>query len=184
MAIVSSIDIGESARIVEVNHDPTTTPTDVAAGSLIFSTATNNVYRKMDAGDTTNVRVLVTDFGRDAQWNASPGLSSIVSSTWQSKCSITLPASSSPFLVKFAFIGYNSVAAGLSKYRIYDVTNAVEYSPAIVSSPSTTNRMPLSLTAIITGNGASKWLQGQWADQLGTRTAYIRDAYLTAWRLT
>jgi len=55
MAIIGTIDLGEQLRSVTVDHDPTSTPTNVYKGSQIYSTATSKWYTKDDDGSTTNV---------------------------------------------------------------------------------------------------------------------------------
>lgn len=55
MSVLSVVDLGENIRCVVVDHDPTSTSTDVTEGSQIYSTNTEKWYRKDDDGDTTNV---------------------------------------------------------------------------------------------------------------------------------
>lgn len=54
MAITGSVDLGDGLQAVTVDHDPTSTTTDVPAGSIIID-ASGNHFRKIDSGATTNV---------------------------------------------------------------------------------------------------------------------------------
>jgi hypothetical protein len=54
MAITGATDLGNGKVAVTVDHDPTTTATNVPIGTLIID-AGGNYYRKLDNGSTTNV---------------------------------------------------------------------------------------------------------------------------------
>lgn len=53
--IIGSSELAGIANFVAVDHDPTTTTTDCASGSIIVSTLTGKKYWKSDDGPTTNV---------------------------------------------------------------------------------------------------------------------------------
>lgn len=62
MTITGSVDLGEGIVAVTVDHDPTVTATDAAAGSLII-TSSGQWYRKIDNGSTTNVEEIPGETG-------------------------------------------------------------------------------------------------------------------------
>mgnify|MGYP001216046911 CR=1 FL=1 len=62
MAITGATDLGNGQMCVTVSHDPTSVATNVPAGTLIID-ANGVMYRKRDAGSTTNVQSLTVRAG-------------------------------------------------------------------------------------------------------------------------
>lgn len=60
MAILGTNDIGDGQLAINIDHDPTVTPTDAPKGSLLLRTDVSPpvLYMKTDNGSTTNVNTM------------------------------------------------------------------------------------------------------------------------------
>lgn len=69
MAITGVTLLGLNARAITVDHDPEDVSTEGPQGSLIISTSTGQIYRKLSSGDNTDV-LIMTIGSQTFDWDA------------------------------------------------------------------------------------------------------------------
>ena len=172
MAIESSIDIGQAARIMELTHDPTSVSTDAVQGSIFLERSTGLLYRKKSDGDNTDVELLGANsfvgvgFGANYQHEESIERSSTISGTYVDKLTLTTPSLTGTYFLMWSALA--DTPSGQAKYRFFDKTNSVVITPEVIFKPTDADEVsPLSGVAQLVFSAESREIAIQWADNEG-----------------
>lgn len=202
MAIITSVDLGQGAAVLVVDHDPTVTPTDAPPGTFIID-QNGTWYRKLDSGSTTNVLPNVGAPGAtgptgptgnqgvtgptgitgptgvtgatpalDTQFEVSEGESTTTSNTYVDKVTLVTPALTGDYFVD-AFVSASADAGNKETgIRLYNETDAVVLDEGLARPDVADYFLPVCVFNRVTFTGGAKTFKLQFNRFLATGPSY------------